>query len=69
MNSFDVYFKAQYTPFYNNIKLNFCRFICLLEYAEEVLKCKDIIVCMKKDRADRGILTIEFKLVSQNAYV
>lgn len=32
------------------------RFICLLEYAEEVLQCTDIIVCMKKDRADRGKL-------------
>lgn len=30
------------------------RFVSLLEYAEEVLKCTHIIVCLKKDRNDRG---------------
>jgi hypothetical protein len=30
------------------------RFVSLLEYAEEVLKCTHIIVCFKKDRNDRG---------------
>ncbi|CAB0008826.1 unnamed protein product [Nesidiocoris tenuis] len=29
------------------------KFITLLEYAEEVLHCSDIIVCLKKDRPDR----------------
>ncbi|XP_054281393.1 LOW QUALITY PROTEIN: ornithine decarboxylase antizyme 1 [Macrosteles quadrilineatus] len=35
-------------------------FISLLEYAEEVLHCTDIIVCMKKDRADRAQLIRTF---------
>ncbi|XP_014240070.1 ornithine decarboxylase antizyme 1 [Cimex lectularius] len=35
-------------------------FITLLEYAEEVLKCTDIIVCLKKDRADRAQLVRTF---------
>uniref|UniRef100_T1HP42 Ornithine decarboxylase antizyme n=2 Tax=Rhodnius TaxID=13248 RepID=T1HP42_RHOPR len=35
-------------------------FITLLEYAEEVLKCTDIIVCLKKDRPDRAQLVRTF---------
>lgn len=29
-------------------------FVGLLEYAEEVLHCSHVVVCMKKDRTDRG---------------
>jgi len=29
-------------------------FISILEYAEEVLHCSEIVVCVKKDRADRA---------------
>lgn len=29
-------------------------FVTLLEYAEETLRCMNIIVCLRKDRADRG---------------
>lgn len=29
-------------------------FVSLLEYAEETLRCTNIIVCLRKDRADRG---------------
>lgn len=35
-------------------------FVSLLEYAEEVLNCTDIIVCMKKDRDDRAQLVRTF---------
>lgn len=35
-------------------------FITLLEYAEEVLHCSDIIVCLKKDRLDRPQLVRTF---------
>lgn len=35
-------------------------FIALLEYAEETLNCTDIIVCLKKDRADRPQLVRTF---------
>ncbi|KAF6203711.1 hypothetical protein GE061_002044 [Apolygus lucorum] len=35
-------------------------FITLLEYAEEVLHCTDIIVCLKKDRPDRPQLVRTF---------
>jgi len=36
------------------VELFLGRFVSLLEYAEEVLKCTHIIVCFKKDRNDRG---------------
>lgn len=29
-------------------------FVSLLEYAEETLNCTNIVVCLRKDRADRG---------------
>ena len=29
-------------------------FVSLLEYAEETLKCNNIVVCLQKDRTDRG---------------
>lgn len=35
-------------------------FVSLLEYAEEVLKCTHIIVCLKKDRNDRALLVRTF---------
>jgi ornithine decarboxylase antizyme 1 len=35
-------------------------FVSLLEYAEEVLKCSHVIVCFKKDRADRACLIRTF---------
>lgn len=35
-------------------------FVSVLEYAEEVLKCTHIIVCLKKDRADRALLVRTF---------
>lgn len=35
-------------------------FITLLEYAEEVLHCTDIVVCLKKDRPDRPQLVRTF---------
>ncbi|CAB0039710.1 unnamed protein product [Trichogramma brassicae] len=30
-------------------------FVSLLEYAEETLHCTNIVVCLRKDRSDRGI--------------
>jgi len=35
-------------------------FVGLLEYAEEVLHCSHVVVCMKKDRADRALLVRTF---------
>jgi len=35
-------------------------FVTLLEYAEEVLKCRHVIVCFKKERADRASLIRTF---------
>ncbi|KDR17620.1 hypothetical protein L798_07883, partial [Zootermopsis nevadensis] len=32
-------------------------FLAMLEYAEEVLKCTDVIVCFKKDCNDRDVCT------------
>jgi ornithine decarboxylase antizyme 1 len=29
-------------------------FVSILEYAEDVLKCSSVILCLKKDRSDRG---------------
>lgn len=31
-------------------------FVSLLEYAEETLRCINIIICLRKDRADRAML-------------
>lgn len=38
-------------------------FVALLEYAEEVLKCTDIIICMKKDRVDKAQLVRTFMFI------
>lgn len=35
-------------------------FVTLLEYAEEVLKCKHAIVCFRKERHDRALLVRTF---------
>lgn len=35
-------------------------FVSLLEYAEEVLGCANVVVCFKKDRADRALLIRTF---------
>lgn len=35
-------------------------FVTLLEYAEEVLRCSHVIVCFKKNRADRAFLIRTF---------
>ncbi|XP_046985988.1 ornithine decarboxylase antizyme 1 [Schistocerca americana] len=35
-------------------------FVSLLEYAEEVLKCTQVIVCFKKERSDRALLIRTF---------
>lgn len=35
-------------------------FVALLEYAEESLCCRQIVVCFKKDAVDRGILVRTF---------
>jgi len=35
-------------------------FVSLLEYAEEALKCSHVVVCFKKDRADRACLVRTF---------
>ncbi|KAB7500875.1 Ornithine decarboxylase antizyme 1 [Armadillidium nasatum] len=35
-------------------------FVSLLEYAEEALGCSNVIVCFKKDRADRALLIRTF---------
>ncbi|GLH07785.1 Ornithine decarboxylase antizyme [Gryllus bimaculatus] len=37
-----------------------CRFVRLLEYAEDVLNCEQIIVCFCKDRPDRALLVRTF---------
>ena len=29
-------------------------FVSLLEYAEEILHCTNVVVCLRKDRTDRG---------------
>ncbi|KAG7206557.1 hypothetical protein KM043_000245 [Ampulex compressa] len=33
-------------------------FVSLLEYAEETLKCTNIVVCLRKDRSDRAMLVL-----------
>lgn len=35
-------------------------FVSLLEYAEETLQCHNIVVCLRKDRTDRGNLIYIF---------
>ncbi|XP_059469458.1 ornithine decarboxylase antizyme 1, partial [Neocloeon triangulifer] len=35
-------------------------FVSILEYAEDVLQCKSIILCLKKDRTDRALLVRTF---------
>ncbi|XP_018407174.1 PREDICTED: ornithine decarboxylase antizyme 1, partial [Cyphomyrmex costatus] len=35
-------------------------FLSLLEYAEDPLHCTHVIVCLRKDRSDRGILVRTF---------
>ncbi|XP_060823494.1 LOW QUALITY PROTEIN: ornithine decarboxylase antizyme 1 [Bombus pascuorum] len=35
-------------------------FVSLLEYAEETLQCTNIIICLRKDRADRAMLVRTF---------
>jgi len=35
-------------------------FVSLLEYAEETLRCTNIIVCLRKDRSDRGTCRLPF---------
>lgn len=35
-------------------------FVSLLEYAEETLHCTNIIVCLRKDKSDRGSCRIPF---------
>lgn len=35
-------------------------FVTLLEYAEDILKCKEVIVCFRKNRADRAVLIRTF---------
>ncbi|XP_043597836.1 ornithine decarboxylase antizyme 1 [Bombus pyrosoma] len=35
-------------------------FVSLLEYAEETLRCTNIIICLRKDRADRAMLVRTF---------
>lgn len=38
-------------------------FVTLLEFAEETLKCKDIVICMKKDRSDKTQLVRTFMFI------
>jgi len=35
-------------------------FVSLLEYTEETLRCVNIIVCLRKDRSDRGTCRLPF---------
>ena len=35
-------------------------FVSLLEYAEETLHCTNIVVCLRKDRSDRGTCRFSF---------
>ncbi|KAL1454914.1 hypothetical protein WDU94_009043 [Cyamophila willieti] len=35
-------------------------FVSMLEYAEEVLKLSHVIICLDKDREDRGLLVKTF---------
>jgi hypothetical protein len=35
-------------------------FVSILEYAEDVLQCKSVILCLKKDRSDRGKYSLLF---------
>ena len=42
-------------------------FVSLLEYAEETLHCTNIVVCLRKDRDDRGTTSLD--LFEQIAYL
>jgi len=35
-------------------------FVSLLEYAEEILQCANVVVCFKKERSDRALLIRTF---------
>ena len=35
-------------------------FVSLLEYAEETLHCTNVVVCLRKDRSDRGTCQFSF---------
>ncbi|XP_057328044.1 LOW QUALITY PROTEIN: ornithine decarboxylase antizyme 1 [Microplitis mediator] len=35
-------------------------FVSLLEYAEETLNCKNVVICLRKDRTDRAMLVRTF---------
>lgn len=41
-------------------------FVSLLEYAEETLQCNNIVVCLRKDRADRAMLVRTFMFLGFN---
>ncbi|XP_063976747.1 LOW QUALITY PROTEIN: ornithine decarboxylase antizyme 1 [Diachasmimorpha longicaudata] len=41
-------------------------FVSLLEYAEEVLHCKNIVVCLRKYRSDRAMLVRTFMFLGFN---
>lgn len=43
-------------------------FVSLLEYAEETLRCTNIIVCLRKDKADRGTCCQPFFDSNENVY-
>lgn len=43
-------------------------FVSLLEYAEETLRCTSIIICLRKDRADRGTCRQPFFDSNENDY-
>ncbi|CAD1471908.1 unnamed protein product, partial [Heterotrigona itama] len=43
-------------------------FVSLLEYAEETLRCKNIIICLRKDRTDRGTCRQPFFESNENDY-
>lgn len=44
-------------------------FVSLLEYAEETLHCTNIVVCLRKDRTDRGMLQITIPLFNANQVI
>lgn len=41
-------------------------FVSLLEYAEETLRCTNIVVCLRKDRVDRAVLVRTFMFLGFN---